>query len=112
MTRSRSKPLFSAAIVLVVCACGGGGTELSPELTAQLDEYENLIDEFEPKFAAAKDSPSEFAKVADSYSQKTLAWMGKWETVAPNPSDEEGKAIKARIDKLNKRAERMLRGSL
>ena len=103
---SRASVLLGA--VLLVCACGGESADLGPEITAHLEEYESLIKEFEPRFAAVRNDPPAFAKVADDYKQKTQAWMSRWEKVAPNPSDEEGRAIKARINRLNQRAVSML----
>lgn len=100
------------AILLAACALLGcaGEVELRPELKAHLDEYESLIDAFEPKFANARADQAEFAKVAKAYSKEAKDWMSRWSSVAPEMSDAEGKAVKANINRLNRRAEKMLRG--
>jgi len=104
-------PFLSIILILTgtLFACGGT-VELTPELQAQLDEYENLIETFEPQFADARGDTAKFADVADSYSQRVQAWMTKWSSVAPTLSDEEGKAVRASVDRLNRRAKRMLQG--
>jgi hypothetical protein len=93
------------AWTLVSCS---GQVELRPELQAHLDEYEGLIETYEVKLAEVRSDPPKFAKVASSYSREVKTWMGQWDTEAPNMSDEEGRAVKAQIDRLNKRAARML----
>jgi hypothetical protein len=101
-----------AAVVVIACtllACSEP-VELRPEIEAHLEKYESLIDTYEPKFAAARRSQAELRKVSDTYSKEAKAWMSEWRQVAPKLSDEEGKAIKARINKLNQRAVRMLQG--
>jgi len=108
-----SKLLSCSVIVILSCtlfACGNDA-ELRPELQAQLDEYENLIETYQPKFAEARGNPPAFADISDAYSEDVKAWMTKWETVAPTLSDEEGGAVRARIDSLNRRAVRMLKGT-
>jgi len=111
MKNSASKATVLVGVALFIGACGGGGAELNPEIKAHLGAYENLIEKFEPRFDTVRNNPPEFAKVANSYKQETQAWMNEWKTVAPNLSDEQGRAIKAAIDKLNRRAERMLTGA-
>ncbi len=110
MNQSTLKALICLGAAVLACACGGGGASLDPEIASHLDQYENLIAEFEPRFAAVRNNQPEFAKVANSYAEATQAWMSRWETVAPNPTEEEGRAITTRIDKLNRRAEKMLTG--
>ncbi len=110
MSHGTLKAFICLGAVVLACACGGADASLDPEIASHLDQYEHLIAEFEPRFAAVRNNPPEFAKVANSYAEVTQAWMSRWETVAPNPSEEEGRAIKARIDKLNRRAEKMLTG--
>jgi hypothetical protein len=112
MTGSRCRPLRVLAILVlgsVLVGCGGK-VELAPEIEAHLQEYENLIASYEEKFANAAGDPTDFARVSASYTEKAKAWMSKWKTVAPDLSEKEGKALKARIDKLNERALRMLGG--
>ena len=67
-----------------------------------------MIEEFESKFDAVRNDPPAFAKVAESYRQKTETWMNELTDIAPDISDDEGKAISAAVDKLNKRATKML----
>jgi len=97
-------------LILPLLGCGGE-VELRPEIQSHLDEYEQLIDSYQPKFAGARGNQATYAQVADAYSREARAWMERWSTIAPNPSDEEGKAITAQIDRLNQRAVRMLQGS-
>jgi len=92
---------------LLLCSCGGS-VELRPEIATHLDGYEQLIEEFESKFDAVRNDPPAFAKVAESYRQKTETWMNELTDIAPDISDDEGKAIGAAVDKLNKRAIKML----
>ncbi len=82
--------------------------ELRPELRSHLAEYEALIEEYEARFAAVGSDRPKFAKVSEAYSKEVKAWLSEWDTVAPNMSDEEGRAVKAQVDRLNKRATRML----
>ena len=108
-----SKLLCCFVILMLSCtlfACGSD-VELRPELQAHLDEYEHLIDTYQAKFAGVRGNPPAFADVADAYSAEVKAWATKLDTVAPTMSDEEGRAVKARIDSLNKRAVRMLSGN-
>jgi hypothetical protein len=112
--RGIASGIGSLSVILVLgCTLFACGTnvELTPEVQAHLAEYENLIDTYQARFAEARGNPAKFADVADAYSEEAKQWMSRWSTVAPNPSDEEGKAIKASIDKLNKRAVHMLKGS-
>ena len=106
---------MKAMLVILTVACTllacGGEVQLRPELQAQLDDYENLIQTYQTKFDGVQSDPPAFKRVADDYSREIKAWMSQWETVAPNLSDEEGKAVKARIDSLNQRAVRMLQGA-
>lgn len=102
------KTALILASLLVGC---GGGVELRPEIQSHLDEYEQLIESYQPRFAGARGNQSAYAQVADAYSLEARAWMERWSTIAPNPSEEEGEAIKAQIDRLNQRAVRMLQGS-
>jgi hypothetical protein len=94
-------------LVIVILSCAllacGNDVELRPELQAQLDEYENLIEEYQTKFVGARGNPPAFKDVADAYSRDVKSWMAKWDTLAPTLSQEESKAVKARIDALNKR---------
>jgi len=110
MKNDVSKAVVFVFVALFAGACGGGA-ELSPEINAHLGEYEQLIEEFEPKFDRVRSDPPEFAKVAESYKRETQAWMNELSTVAPDLSDEEGRAIKATIEKLNRRAVKMLTGA-
>ena len=94
--RAIGSKVLCASVILILTvtlsACGSE-VELAPELQAQLDEYENLIDTFEPKFRAVRGDTAKFSDVADSYSQRVQAWMSEWSTVAPNLSDEEGLTV-------------------
>ena len=110
MRTSISRTTVLVCVVLCTCVCGGGA-KLSPEIEAHLGVYEQLIGEFEPKFEAVRNNPPEFAKVADSYKQKTDAWMNTLGTVTSDLSDAEGRTFKAGIDKLNRRAVKMLTGA-
>ena len=99
--------VFGLIWALVSC---GQQVELEPELQAHVDEYEALIRTYEAKFAEARSDPAKLAEVADSYSREVKAWIGRWANDTPDFSDEEGRVIKAHIDRLNERAEKMLRG--
>ncbi len=110
MRNSVCKVTVLVAVALCICACGGGSVELSPEIAAHLGAYEDLIEEFEPKFATVRNDPPKFAKVAASYSREAQAWIKEWQTVAPNLSEEEARTVKAIVDKLNRRAKSMLTG--
>lgn len=98
------------ALAFALLGCGGQA-ELSPEIEAHLAEYETLIVSFQPKFDDVRGDRPAFARVADSYGKQAKAWLDGWQTVSPNPTEAEGKAIQARITQLNRRAERMLRGN-
>jgi len=104
------QPIFLLLCAGIVCACGGSA-ELGPEIAAHLDEYQQLIDEFEPKFDQVRNDPPKFAEVAESYRQRAQAWVEEWATVAPDLSDADGKAIQTAVAKLNRRAEKMLTGA-
>ena len=69
------------------------------------------IEDYESKFDKVRNDPPAFAKVAESYRQQAQAWIDEWVTVAPDLSDDEGKAIQAAIAKLNRRATKMLTGT-
>ena len=109
MGNRTSKTIVLATCALFVGACAGS-VELSPEAAAHLGEYEKLIEEFEPKFHQVRNDPPAFAKVAESYRQQAQVWIEEWATVAPDLSDDEGKAIQAALNKLNQRATKMLTG--
>ncbi len=109
MRNSTLKTIGWVGCVLLVCACGGS-VELDPETTAHLAEYERLIEEFEPQFDRVRNDPPAFAKVAEAYRQRTEAWLNKWADATGDISDAEGKAIQAAVNKLNKRATKMLTG--
>lgn len=101
-------PITALALALLLSACGGGEAELRPELEAHLAEYESLIDEYTDRFEDAAGNMSEFMGVAEDYSTDVLSWMSEWERVAPNMTEEEGRAVQKRIEALNQRAERMM----
>ena len=110
MGNGTSKTIGWVACALLVCACAGS-VELSPETAAHLGEYEQLIEEFEPKFDRVRNDPPAFAKLAESYRQQAQGWIEEWVTVSPDLSDDEGKAIQAALSKLNRRATKMLTGT-
>ncbi len=110
MRNATSKTIVLVACTLLVCACSGSA-ELSPEMAAHLGKYEQLIEEYESQFDKVRSDPPAFAKVAESYRQQAQAWIEKWATVAPDLSDDEGKAIQAALNKLNRRATKMLTGA-
>ena len=111
MKTARARSVSSFTVLILACsllACGA--TELRPELQAHVDKYERLIETYEVKFAAVRGDHPQFAKVSDSYAEELQVWLKEFDTVAPTMSDTESLAVKARIDKLNRRAERMLMG--
>lgn len=63
------------------------------------------------KFGEVRFGQDGYAQVSNAYTREVQSWMGEWQTIAPNLSDAEGKAVKKRIDELNERAQRMLMGS-
>lgn len=106
---------FSAVSVLVclallTCACGSGSADLSPDVAAHLDAYERLIEQFEPKFDTVRNDPPQFATVSASYTRQTKAWIDDWSNIAPDLSEDEGRAVESIVKKLNRRAEKMLTG--
>jgi hypothetical protein len=111
MRSSIARATILVCAALFLGACGGSSADLSPEIAAHLSEYEVLIEQFEPKFATVRNDPSKFAGVADSYSREAQAWLSKWDSVAPDLSDEEARAVKSAIKKLNRRAKKMLTGA-
>ena len=110
MRNGTLKTIGLVACTMLVCACSSSA-ELSPEMAAHLGEYEQLIEDYESKFDKVRNDPPAFAKVAESYRQQAQAWIDEWVTVAPDLSDDEGKAIQAAIAKLNRRATKMLTGT-
>ena len=98
------------ALILVLGACAGE-TELSPEIAAHLNAYEELIEKFEPEFDRVRNDPPRFAQVAETWRTQSEDWINQWGKVAPDLSEKEGKAIQASLNKLNRRAMKMLTGS-
>ncbi len=109
---SISKATVVVGFMLFLCACSGSA-ESTPTFTTttHLAEYERLIDEFEPQFDQARDDPREFARVSESYRQRTKVWMDRLIDMRSDVSASDWEAIQPDLDELNKRAERMLTGS-
>jgi hypothetical protein len=107
--RSRFVSFFTMLIVgCALFACGGD--KLKPEHQALVDKYERLIETYEPKFAAVGGDEAQLDKVSDSWAKELELWLREFKAVAPTLSDSEGLAIKASIDKLNRRADKMFMG--
>jgi hypothetical protein len=94
-------------ILGIVIGCGGGKSFPTSQADALLDEYEAMIERYERDLKQLRTSPLSFQEKAAAYGREVTAWTNKWKKLPVASSEDEGRRIKKRLDKLNRRVKMM-----